>query len=208
LRSPLTALKLQLRSLEKADSDHERRMALTHLHDGVDRASRLIEQLLTAARTEPGEGPVSFAPVDLPETVRRIIADIFPMAMERGTDIALDAPEHLSINADSNQLPILIRNLVDNAVRYTPSNGKICITITAEQDRALLVVEDSGPGIPKSERGEVFRRFYRGQTGTGSGSGLGLSIIRNIAERHRASIELGDATLGGLRVEIGFPLHR
>jgi signal transduction histidine kinase len=205
LRSPLAALKLQLQVLEKAKNDGDRRTALNHLHDGVDRASRLIEQLLTAARTEPGESVVAMAPVNLAETLRRVIADAFDSATERNIEMALEAPDDVTVDGNSEQLRILMRNLVDNAIRYTPVDGQVLVTVDAGPEATTLVIEDSGPGIPGPERERVFQRFYRGQSNGPTGSGLGLAIAMNIATQHRATIRLRNSSLGGLGVEVRFP---
>lgn len=205
LRSPLTALKLQLQLLDKADDEQARRAALRELNDGVDRAARLIEQLLTAARTEPGDAPAARQPVDLAEAMRRVIAELFPMAQSRRIDIAFEAPEHLMIEGDGDKLRILMRNLVDNAVRYTPEGGIVRIGAQREGQAIVLAVEDSGPGIAPEHRQQVFRRFYRGQTHGQGGSGLGLAIVKNIADTHHASVRLSDSALGGLRAEVRFP---
>lgn len=207
LRSPLTALKLQLQLLTRAQDDESRRAAAARLEQGVERATRLIEQLLTAARTGPGETVQQMQLVDLAELARQALADVWPLAETRRTALALDAPDAAVINADADALRILMRNLLDNAIRYTPEGGQVNVSVTAQQDALLLAVDDSGPGIPADERERAFQRFYRGQreAGDGVGSGLGLAIVANIAERHGATVTLLDSTLGGLRVEIHFP---
>jgi len=207
LRSPLTALKLQLQLLDKAGDETSRHAALRELNEGVDRASRLIGQLLTAARTEPGDAAVVHQPVDLAETMRRVIAELFPMAHSRRIDIALDAPDapgRLMIEGDSDQLQILMRNLVDNAVRYAPEGGVVRASTQRKEHEIILAVEDSGPGIPAADRLQVFQRFYRGQTHGQPGSGLGLAIVKNIADAHHAEVRLSDSALGGLRVDVCF----
>jgi two-component system OmpR family sensor kinase/two-component system sensor histidine kinase QseC len=203
LRSPLTALKLQLQLLKRAPDDATRGDAIAALTDGIERAVRLVEQLLALARSEPGAA-VEMQPVDLGEIVRQAVAEAAPLAIARGTVIELHAERPVTVDGDRTLLAVLVRNLVDNAVRYTPAGGRVEVAVTVEQGTATLRVDDAGPGIPEAERERVFDRFYRRAEGTESGSGLGLAIVRSIAERHRARVVLGDSGLGGLRVEVRF----
>ncbi|HCN88450.1 MAG TPA: two-component sensor histidine kinase [Oxalobacteraceae bacterium] len=206
LRSPLTALKLQLQLLDRAPDDAARLHALEKLHEGVDRATRLIEQLLTAARTDPNDAKISFQPIDLAELVRQAIADVFFLAQERRIGIELQAPEPLVISGDADALRILARNLIDNAIRYSPPGGTLLAGVHAESGHVVLTIEDSGPGIPEEDRGRVFDRFYRREPNQQGGSGLGLTIVKNIAEQHGARIELGVSRYGGLKVSVLFRL--
>jgi signal transduction histidine kinase len=204
LRSPLTALKLQLQLLARAPDEAARSQALVKLNQGVDRAAHLIEQLLTAARTDPNDTTIVFQPTDLAELMRHAIADVFLLAQERRIDIELDAPEHVTITGDAAALRILARNLLDNAIRYTPPGGAVRVAVAGSDGQASLTVEDSGPGIPEKERERVFDRFYRREVNEQAGSGLGLSIVKNIAEQHGARIELGVAAQGGLKATAVF----
>lgn len=209
LRSPLTALKLQLGVLDRAAQAPERRAALEALGAGIDRAARLVEQLLTLARNEPGAPENARAPMDLAESVRLALADVVPLAHARGVEISLEAPAPVRINGDASALRVLARNLADNAVRYSPSGGRVQLVLQDSSDAVLLTVDDSGPGIPVEERERVFDRFFRrksdGEAGAESGSGLGLAIVRAIAERHGASVRLLDSPLGGLQVLVRLP---
>jgi two-component system OmpR family sensor kinase/two-component system sensor histidine kinase QseC len=210
LRSPLTALKLQLQLVARAPDEGARRAAAAQLQEGVDRATRLIEQLLTAARTAPGESTLELRPLDLGEAARRAIAEVWPQAMARRMEIALEAKDAVVVDADEDSLRILMRNLLDNAIRYTPEGGKVHVAVAInsdDSDAAVLTVDDSGPGIPATERERAFQRFYRGtrEAGDGTGSGLGLAIVSNIAARHGAEVALLDGPLGGLRVRLRFP---
>lgn len=205
LRSPLTALKLQLRLLATAQTPGDRDAALRKLHEGVDRSTRLIEQLLTAARTEVTDATAVEEKIDLAETIRRVIADIFPAAQARDINIEMDAPDHAYIVGDATQLFVMLRNLLDNAVRHTPANGNVFVRVEQQDRQTCLYVDDSGPGIPGEERKAVFRRFYRGQGAPQGGNGLGLSIVKNIVTQHHGSIKLSDSPLGGLQVYVCFP---
>lgn len=208
LRSPLTALSLQLQLLSKAQDEVARRGALQQLNLGVDRAARLIEQLLTAARAEHSDVSVPFSSIDLAELTRQAIAAVFTLAQARRVAIDLDAHAHCFVDGDAAALMILARNLLDNAVRYTPESGAVHASIAVTASSVILVVEDSGPGIPESDRQRVFARFYRREVSDQTGSGLGLSIVQTIADRHGAAIELGSSKMGGLKVVITFPLDR
>jgi len=204
LRSPLTALKLQLQLLRRAPDDAARAGALDALAAGIDRAARLVEQLLTLARSEPGAAPALLEPVDLGELVREALADSHTMAQALGSRLALDAAPGALIDGERPALGALARNLVDNALRYSPPGARVDVRVWREGDGVLLRVDDAGPGIPPAERARVFDRFYRRSNGGGDGSGLGLAIVRSVAERHRAELALDDAPGGGLRVTVRF----
>ncbi len=209
LRSPLTALKLQLGILERADTAAARRAAQDALSAGIERASRLVEQLLTLARNEPGATDIAQERVDLTEAARLGVADAVALADDRAVELSFHAAGPAPVLGDPAALRILVRNLVNNAVRYTPRGGSVEARLQTSGDRLELIVDDSGPGIPVAERERVFDRFFRRPVEEGSsdisGSGLGLAIVRTIADRHRASVSLLDSPLGGLRARVLFP---
>ena len=208
LRSPLTALRLQIERLRRSPDEAARAVALDALSAGVERAVRLVEQLLTLARSEPGATSAAPERIALAELVRQAVADTVPYALARGTELELDADEAVHIDGDARALAALARNLVDNAVRYAPPGARVQVRVAADGDGGapLLVVDDAGPGIPAADRERVFDRFVRrGAAGAQEqGSGLGLAIVRSVAERHGARVTLGDSPLGGLRVEVQF----
>jgi two-component system OmpR family sensor kinase/two-component system sensor histidine kinase QseC len=206
LRSPLTALRLQLDLVRLAPDEAARDEALHDLAAGMDRVHHLLEQLLALARAEPGGAETAFGAVDLAEVARQAAADTVALASSLGTALELDAPQPVAVRGDRAALRILARNLVDNAVRYAGAGGRVHASVLADGDQAVLRIDDSGPGIPPAERGRVFDRFYRRDSGDATGSGLGLAIVRAIADRHGAQVELSDAPLGGLRVEVRLPL--
>ncbi len=208
LRSPLTALKLQIDLLRRAADDATRAQATNELGRGVERAQRLVEQLLALARAEPGGAETAFAAIDLAETARLAAADSVPMAAARGAQIELDAPQPVTVLGDAPALRVLIRNLIDNAVRYSGARARVAIHVAHDRGSPLLRIDDSGPGIAPAERARVFDRFYRREGQDEAGSGLGLAIVRAIAKRHNADLELAESPLGGLRVDIRLPAAR
>jgi signal transduction histidine kinase len=205
LRSPLTALKLQLEALKRAGDDEQRRQAQAMLGSGIERAVRIVEQLLVLARSEPGAPAGPMEPLDLGELVRQAVADTVPYAVSRGSEFDLQADDEVKVLGDRSALPLLVRNLVDNAVRYSPHGARIELRVFAGQGAPVLQVDDSGPGIPADERARVFDRFYRSASAGEEGSGLGLAIVRSVAARHGAEVSLSDSPLGGLRVAVRFP---
>lgn len=211
LRSPLAALKLQVQASQRAADEATRVQALQRLGAGIERASHLVDQLLTLARQQ-GQDGADMQPCDLGELARDSIAHCAAQAHEAGIDLGLASAEAPAVAGHPEALRILLRNLVDNALKYTPRGGTIDVSTALEGAHPVLRVEDSGPGIPAGERQRVLDRFYRvanagGFTGEGiTGSGLGLAIVRSIAQWHRAEVHLsGSARLGGLRVDIVFP---
>lgn len=204
LRSPLTALKLQLQLLKRSGSEADRATAIDALAAGIERAARLVEQLLALARTEPGAGATALQRLDLSELVREAVADTVPLALARGIRFELFADAPIAIDGDRAALAVLVRNLADNAVRYSPPGARVELRVAQPDGVATLQVDDSGPGIPPAERERVFDRFYRRAATDEPGSGLGLAIVRGVAQRHGATVVLGDSPLGGLRVSLRF----
>ena len=209
LRSPLTALKLQVQLLRRAPDDATRDEAAQALTAGVDRATRLVEQLLALARTEAAPAPQPQAQTPLAEVVRQAMADAGPLATARGTTLELDvAPEIESlVLPGAVDIAVLARNLIDNAVRYSPDAGRVQVALSAAEGGAVVLrVDDDGPGIPPRDREVVFDRFVRRDNAADqTGSGLGLAIVRQVASRQGAQVTLDDSPLGGLRVTVRWP---
>ncbi|CAN5152078.1 ATP-binding protein [soil metagenome] len=203
LRTPLTALKLQVQTLARAKDELAREQAIARLEGGIDRATRLVEQLLALARQDPAVA-VGQARVSMTACMQQVLSDLQPLAELKQVDLRSKRLDAAEVSGDEESLRIMLRNLVDNAVRYTPSGGCVEVVVETTRDRILLTVEDSGSGLALAERSRVFDRFYRVAGSGASGSGLGLAIVKAIAERHKASIELGDAALGGLSVRVIF----
>ena len=213
LRSPLTALKLQAQALRRTGDDAAAREAgITRLNLGLERTIRLVEQLLLLAREEAGTGHAGFTEsVELQAVVTLAVADVLPQARQKHIDLGMAGeqppPETLTVRGQSEALRILLRNLLDNAVKYTPPGGQVDVSIQQQDGQAVLTVEDNGPGISADDIPRVFDRFYRtGDASAETGSGLGLAIVKVIAERHGATLALErSARLGGLKVDVRFP---
>ncbi|HVE10693.1 MAG TPA: ATP-binding protein [Paraburkholderia sp.] len=209
LRTPLAAVQIQAQLVARAHDETARSEALTDLQAGVTRATRLAEQLLALARSEP-DGREAAGTVSLDRLLHDCVAAYAPLAQERGVDLGIEVSEAASVSGDSEALRVLFNNLIDNATKYTPSGGKVDVCVRNVDGHGVVQIADSGPGIPPEERSRVFDRFYRVGTGANrvrtdvAGSGLGLAIVRRIALKHHASVTLGDAPAGGLLVTVTF----
>ena len=211
LRTPLTALHLQMETLARARDDAERSAAMRHLAAGVQRAIRLVEQMLALAREEPRH-PRADVPVALEPLAREIVAELVPLADARGIDLGISAAQPLTVAGDPEALRTLLRNLIDNAVRYSGEGDRVDVSVeqtgAADAPQAELAVTDTGPGVPAEERGRLFDRFYRRAGTTPPGSGLGLAIVKAIAEAHGATLALADGPGGrGLKATVSFPMR-
>ncbi|QIL71622.1 two-component sensor histidine kinase [Diaphorobacter sp. HDW4B] len=210
LRSPLAALRLQVQGLQRAPDDASRAQAASRLVSGIDRATKLVEQLMVLARQEESaaSGAVHL-PVRLDEIATQAVVDAAPFAAQRHIDLGLPEADAVTVSGQADALRVLMRNLIDNAIKYTPEKGTVDVRVQARASEAWLIVDDSGPGIPEDQRADAMRRFHRAvQEGAAQvqGSGLGLAIIETIARAHGASVSLETAPeLGGLRVVVRMP---
>jgi signal transduction histidine kinase len=205
LRSPLTALMLQIGLAERAATTEERQQAFARLQQGVQRATRLVQQLLTMARLDPDAAEQPRRPVDLTRVATSAAEELRPLAAGKSIRLEVDAPGPVWMSGQPDALQILAANLIDNAIRYTPEGGRIDVQVSANGGAALQVI-DTGPGIPAEQRGRVFDRFYRGPDAPAGGSGLGLAIVQQVARLHGGTVELDDRDGGpGLRVRARFP---
>ncbi|HET8584700.1 MAG TPA: ATP-binding protein, partial [Casimicrobiaceae bacterium] len=206
LRTPLAALKLQLDLARRANDPDQRAAALDDLEAGVARASHVVEQLMTLARAEPEAMAQRRTQCDLVAIAKDAIVARAALAADKGIDLGLARETPASVSGDPASLGILLSNLIDNALRYTPRGGRIDVSVDGDENGATLVVADTGPGIPAEARERVFDRFYRGDDNGGPGSGLGLSIVKRIGEAHGATVGLGDPADGsGLVATVRFP---
>jgi two-component system OmpR family sensor kinase len=205
LRSPLTALRLQAQLLDRAPDEAARLEARAQLGSAIERATHLVEQLLTLARSEPQETAIKFEPVALADIAAEAITDCHAMALDRNIELSLDAEPGLKVRGDREALRVMLRNIIDNAVRYTPPSGSVAVRTLTKSERALAEIIDTGPGIAPEERERIFDRFYRRPGTAAPGTGLGLAIVKAIAERHGAQVLLEGAAGGGLRVSVEFP---
>nr|WP_062478108.1 ATP-binding protein [Variovorax boronicumulans] len=207
LRSPLAALKLQVQGLQRAPDDAARTLAVSRLSAGIDRATRLVEQMLALARHEAsvaaGAKPET---VDLAEVARLAISDAVAAAQARRIDIGVaQSDAGATVSGQPEALRMLLRNLIDNAVKYTPEGGRVDVGLVKRPDAVELRVDDSGPGLPEAERARVLDRFYRSGEPQAPGSGLGLAIVKSIADLHGATVALEESqSLGGLCVRVTF----
>ena len=201
LRTPLTALKLQLQLAERAEPGPGQAAAFARLHRRLDRATHLVAQLLALARQEPALEQSAHEDVDLARLAREVVADYNPLAETRTIDLGVEVESEATVRGQREGLRTLLGNLVDNALRYTPSGGRVDVIVGAKDGRPMLRVADSGPGIPAAERERVFDRFHRGGNPDTAGTGLGLAIVKRVAERHGASVRLADGP-GGRGLEV------
>lgn len=208
LRTPITALSLQAENLDHTALSPEGRERLTILKTGIHRTARLLEQLLDLARYESASAlqkPVTA--FDL--VIRDAMADYLPLALPRAIDLGFERIEPLSVRADATALGVMVRNLIDNALRHSPEGGRIDVYLFRDGDQAVFRIEDMGSGIPDTELEQVFEPFVRGAHPKGEGSGLGLSIVRRIAGNHGGSIiieNLSGPSHPGLRVTVSLPV--
>lgn len=196
LRSPVAALALQVQLAERAHSPAAREAAFRELAHGVERARRLVQQLLDFARLEPGVQSEPFTPTDLARLAREVVGRYAPQADSQEVDLGVDAPAAAPLLGSEPQLRALVENLVDNALRYAPRESAVTVSVGLEDGALELAVTDAGRGIPAEERERVFERFHRVAGDHTRGSGLGLAISKAIVERHHGSISLSDARPG------------
>jgi two-component system sensor histidine kinase QseC len=191
LRTPLAALKTQAQvSLRATDSD-EREQALHNVINGVDRATHVVEQMLTLARLDPAATSLVREKINIHDLTADVVAQLVPTAMQKNINIEVIGSENAIVFAEPVSLSVLIRNLVDNAIRYTPVQGEVVISIDSGEDKKIILsVADTGPGIDAQYQKRVFDRFFRVTGNSSPGSGLGLSIVKRVADLNGLKVEL------------------
>ena len=208
LRTPLTALTLQIQLAERAKTEEARQKAFGRLKDGIKRATRLVTQLLTMARLDPDNRSQPLLPLDLTALAHSVCDELAPLAAQKNIELKAASDKPAVAIANEDALRLLMNNLCDNAMRYTPADGHIEIRTYIRASKAFIEVCDDGPGVPETERERIFERFYRAEgTKTIPGTGLGLAIVRRVAELHGGTPSL-DAGLNGKGVcfRISFPV--
>ena len=206
LRSPLTALKLQVQLAERAKTEESRQKAFGRLHAGIDRATGLVQQLLVIARLDPDAHKKPFVSVKLDEVIGAVADELTVLAQQKSITLET-ATETVVVAGMEDALKLLITNLTDNAIRYTQPDGRIRLSVKREQNDAVIEVSDNGPGIAPEERERVFDRFYRALGTKAQGHGLGLAIVKRIVEIHHGSIVIDDGLdRKGTTMRIHLPL--
>lgn len=206
LRTPLSVQKVHAQIALQSKDEATRTEALNEIMQSVERATSSVEQLLTLSRLDPHGELNKDDCVDIATVTENVMADLAPTAIEKDIDISLDAAGKRKVRGREGLINILVRNLVENAIRHTPKGGKVEVDVYESDDKMVLLIDDNGPGIPPEEREFVFERFYRSQDSDQYGTGLGLAMVKRIIEIHNATIQLGDSPLGGLQVEVSFRL--
>ncbi len=206
LRTPLTLAKTQAELALREEDPQRMRETVAAMHHSVDDTVRLANELLGRARARHGIANAVFEAVDLAAVTRQACLDLAPGAVQRRIDLGFEGEARAPIEADAVLVRELVCNLVDNAIRHSPECGHVSVRMAADAGHVTLEVEDSGAGIAAADRERVFDPFFRSPSGAPGGAGLGLTIVRDIARAHHATIELGDGRDGrGLRVEVRFP---
>lgn len=205
LRTPIAAVRAQAQVALGAASDAERQRALQATLQGCDRAAHLVDQLLTMSRLESGTG-TALSLVDVAAVMRRVAADTAPAALARQQSMAVQADQPCIVRGDETLLAVLGRNLIDNAIRYSPPGAAVDVHVSSDRGEVRILIEDGGSGMSQADIERLGERFFRVMGSGADGSGLGWSIVRRIAGVHQARINvMRSAALGGLRVEISLP---
>ena len=206
LRTPIAAIRTQAQVALGAGGDEtQRHLALQHTLEGCDRATHLVAQLLTLSRLEAAGADAHGLRVDVGSIAQRVAAQLAPGALTRAQILTLEASQACPIVADDALTGVLVRNLLDNALRYSPDGATITLQVHRKDDKVTLQVDDSGPGLADADMTRLGERFYRALGTQQGGSGLGWSIVRRIAEVYRAQVSVSRSDLGGLCVRVVWP---
>ncbi|MDR2195071.1 MAG: sensor histidine kinase N-terminal domain-containing protein [Gallionellaceae bacterium] len=205
LRTPLAALQAQIQAAQLADNAGERNESLNKAVQGAERMGHLVGQLLTLSRLDNASATLAMEDLNLNALAQDVCAELGVAAVARNIEIGLDAQTNVTLRGFADMLHILLRNLLDNAIRYTPQGGRVEVTLRTVAGQTELDVSDSGAGVPDEWIARLGQRFHRLDPGAADGVGLGLSIVQRIAEIHRANVTFSRATQGGLSVTVRFP---
>ncbi|MBT7308997.1 MAG: hypothetical protein HN842_12330 [Gammaproteobacteria bacterium] len=209
LRTPLAAIRIHAEVARNEENLERRTHALRQILSGVDRTTHLVEQLLTLARVD-GANPLdtNTSSLNLTQILKENMEILAHQASSAGIQLKLEGDEReevAKIDGNRELISTLFRNLIDNAIRYTPSGGSVTVTLPSSRQQSQVTIRDTGPGIPEELQQQIFERFYRNNSSV-SGSGLGLSITRQIADIHQASIVLKNCSApDGLEISVTFP---
>jgi len=207
MRTPLAVLRVHAQNLLEAGTEEERRDSLEYLIVGVDRTSRLVNQLLTMARLEPQAVAAPLQSIDLTATVRDSLVQLTPWLLSKGLELSFDVSNTpYLIKTDPAAIDIALNNLLTNAANFSPEHGVITVRLTKADGYLRLAVEDQGPGIDEAYRERLFERFY--SRGNDQGAGLGLTIVQTIAARLKGRISLDNLPGGGLCATLEIPLSQ
>jgi two-component system, OmpR family, sensor histidine kinase TctE len=205
LRTPITGMQAQLDVLAAEPAAQPIRERLGTLQEGIRQLAHTSNQLLTLARADPSANlAAKNQPVDLGTLAGDIAARYFDRALRANIDLGVETA-NISISADPSLMDDLLSNLLDNALKYTPAGGRVTVSVAAPNHKAVIAVEDSGPGIPEQDRQRVRQRFYRLPNSPGHGSGLGLAIVDEITRLYGATLTIGSSASGGARITVQFP---
>ncbi|WP_455884973.1 ATP-binding protein [Pseudomonas spelaei] len=204
MRTPLAVLRVHAQNLLEAGTETERRESLAFLISGVDRTSRLVNQLLTMARLEPSDEHLPVQAIDLAAAVRETLIQLTPWLLSKGLELVFDVDAAAyAVSTDAVAINIALTNLVTNAANFSPEHGVITVGLRKHANRFVLTVDDQGPGIDENERDRLFERFY--SRGNAQGAGLGLTIVQTIAQRLGGRIHLENQASGGCRAILEIP---
>ena len=208
LRTPLTALKLQVQLAERAKTPQSQEKAFSRLHAGIDRATGLVQQLLTIARLDPDAHTKPFVEVNVEQILKSVSEELTVLAQQKHIRIDVDAQPAMIMGME-DVLKLLLINLCDNAIRYTQPEGRILLSTKIKDHRLLILVSDNGPGIAAEERERIFDRFYRALGTKTQGNGLGLAIVKRAVQLHHGTIRVTDGLDNqGTTMEISLPLYQ
>lgn len=206
LRTPLAALKVQAQVAMATRNPEQHQHALAQVIAGADRTTRLVEQLLRLARLDPLQKLPDLQVIDLGALASQTIEEANQTATARNLHLQMEIPATaLTIRGDRDLLHVALRNLIDNALRYTPEGGSVTVSVSEQDDTIRLQVTDNGHGVPADELPRLAERFYRGRDVEAEGSGLGLAIVRRIAELHGARFEIDNLAAGGFVAGLYWP---